>query len=113
VTAVTTSVKNDLSASALIALVNQVIIRLLLKKARIRLIRPQCLVEAVGIEPTSESLWLQILHACPLSFYHPSRQIKAANQPAWMSFSNVLNLPLKETGWPKIPQSDVLSRSAG
>ena len=51
---------------------------------------PTGLVEAVGIEPTSESIQQQNLHACPISFFSPQQveetgKLTCKNAPQYVS----------------------------
>lgn len=55
------------------------------------------MVEAVGIEPTSESLQRQNLQAYPVSLITSGRRLKPANKPAGRPLSKFLDGSLRES----------------
>jgi len=71
------------------------------------------MVEAVGIEPTSESLRQQNLHAYPDSFLIMNKQPNPANKLVHDSLRTILDNSLKEPKLPKIPRNRRLNSPCG
>ncbi len=61
------------------------------------------MVEAVGIEPTSENLHQRTLHACPAFIFSFRQAIETGKAACLRSLRKFLDEPLKESSPPKIP----------
>jgi hypothetical protein len=59
------------------------------------------MVEAVGIEPTSESFPQQTLHACLIFIFTAWKQLRSAEWPPQLSPSMFLGFSLEKTEIPK------------